>query len=667
MKNKILFIGVTICLVILLSIGVSYSMWKTNLVGSTTSLSTLSCFSLSLEEKNAIDSSTNTSLQKSMSDDNGKKTTPYTFTITNSKCSVSASYTVYLEVLDGSSDNALSLEYLKAMVNSEEIKTLNNYEEAPSDYEFINSNATSAYILATGILGSGYDVEYNLRLWVSDGGDAILDSSLINGKTFSGKIVIKSTPTEYDPVSAGYNKLSEALLVNEYQTDSLDYAKEKIASKTEPDFSKTAPIITWEEEHEENITSSSVTVPHESLVGNASLGGGNLTDGSSKLLLGTSYSFDKSSGWYSLENVAYYSVEELSSLDFVNNNYYTTAWNELKISSTGEMSVAWHNERTDIYRVSGVTSSTSGESGTNGYRRIYTISGNRYTEGAIESDKSDKGLYAAEDDYGTSYYYRGSVTNNNVYFANLYWKIIRINGDGSIRLIYNGTSLNATGNNALYGASSFNSNYNNPAYVGLKYGSTLNSSYKETNANENDSTILTKLYEFYTTYLNSYSNYLADSGFCGDRSVYIGDGFSTTSNTYYGTYNRLVSNKIPIFTCPNKDNDLYTTSSSSVGNKSLSYPVGLITADEVAMAGLVSGYQNTMFYLSGSNFYTMSPTFYANDDSHARNFSISSNGKLSYGYIESSSGVRPVINLKADVKITGGTGLNTDPFTISIE
>ena len=68
-----------------------------------------------------------------------------------------------------------------------------------------------------------------------------------------------------------------------------------------------------------------------------------------------------------------------------------------------------------------------------------------YSQTDLESDKSDKGIYMADDDYGTTYYYRGNILNNNVYFAGFYWQIIRINGDGSIRLIYNGTEKNSKG------------------------------------------------------------------------------------------------------------------------------------------------------------------------------------------------------------------------------
>ena len=74
---------------------------------------------------------------------------------------------------------------------------------------------------------------------------------------------------------------------------------------------------------------------------------------------------------------------------------------------------------------------------------------------------------------GITYYYEGDTNevNNWVYFAGFYWRIIRINGDGSIRMIYQGTSANETGTGTQIGESAFNSSYNNNMYVGYMYTS----------------------------------------------------------------------------------------------------------------------------------------------------------------------------------------------------
>ena len=82
---------------------------------------------------------------------------------------------------------------------------------------------------------------------------------------------------------------------------------------------------------------------------------------------------------------------------------------------------------------------------------------------------TDEGLFMAEDDEAESYYYRGAVKNNYVSFAGLTWRIIRRNGDGSIRMIYSGKSTSDTGEATTIGNSQFNSKYWDPAYVGYKY------------------------------------------------------------------------------------------------------------------------------------------------------------------------------------------------------
>ena len=99
---------------------------------------------------------------------------------------------------------------------------------------------------------------------------------------------------------------------------------------------------------------------------------------------------------------------------------------------------------------------------------------------------------SAPDDYGTSYYFRGNVTNNYVKFAGYYWRILRINGNGSIRILYDGTVAHQNGESSIdrqIGESAFNENDNDNAYVGYMYGTPGSSTYEDTHANINDSTL----------------------------------------------------------------------------------------------------------------------------------------------------------------------------------
>ena len=126
-----------------------------------------------------------------------------------------------------------------------------------------------------------------------------------------------------------------------------------------------------------------------------------------------------------------------------------------------------------------------------------------FTKTSIEDGTN--GIYSSEDDLGTSYYFRGNVTNNYVKFANKYWRIIRINGDGTIRMIYAGTSAHAnvyddsSANDMSIGTSAFNSSRDDNTYVGYMFGTKGASTYANTHSNKTNSTIKTKLDLWYDT------------------------------------------------------------------------------------------------------------------------------------------------------------------------
>ena len=278
--------------------------------------------------------------------------------------------------------------------------------------------------------------------------------------------------------------------------------------------------------------------------------------------------------------------------------------------------------------------------------------------------EATNGLYKEETSKGTTYYFRGTVDNNWVKFGDFYWRIIRINEDGSLRLIYQGTSNTATGEDAQIGTSTFSINsstYNNNAYVGYMY--TVGSLRGTTT----ESGIKKKLDTWYQDNLSSYTDKIdGNAGFCGDRtpstssSSINNSGGTGTTETYYGGYIRLITNKQPTFDCP--DGDLYTTSGSSQGNKALQYPIGLISADEVAYAGGVYGTNNQSYYLyTGQNYWTMSPSYFGSG--YARVFFVNSIGWLINNAVSNTFGVRPVINISRDVTITG-SGTATDPYQV---
>ena len=278
-------------------------------------------------------------------------------------------------------------------------------------------------------------------------------------------------------------------------------------------------------------------------------------------------------------------------------------------------------------------------------------------------------IYYADTSKGRTYYFAGNPTDNWVKFGGFYWRIIRINEDGTLRLIYQGTSANTKGTGTQIGTSTFSINsstYNNNAYVGYMY--TIGS-LRGTSTESGIKKVVDDWYEANikgTEYENSIST---ETGFCGDRtpstdySSINNSGGTGTTVTYYAPYVRLYGNsKQPTFECSN-DSDLYTVKGSSKGNKALDYPVGLITMDEVWYAGGYTSSNSSYYLYTGQYYWTLSP--YSFDYGFASVFYVTSSGNLSINNVRwAGPGVRPVINLKADVQITGGNGSSDSPFEI---
>ena len=295
------------------------------------------------------------------------------------------------------------------------------------------------------------------------------------------------------------------------------------------------------------------------------------------------------------------------------------------------------------------------------------LSANEGTPNFSQTAITDEGIYSAQDNYGTSYYFRGAVTNNYVEFAGYYWRIIRINGNGSIRMIYDGTSAHSNGESSSdrqIGTSVFNSSFDDNAYVGYMYGQTRASSYSATHANTNNSTIKTTVDNWYKTNIQDagYSDKVADVIYCNDRQIdttyQTALGYGTNQTAYMARY-RLYTNKSPVLTCTNK-NDRFTVNDTTLGNGALTYPVGLITADEVAMGGGVYGSSNRSYYLYTGNYYwPMSPFYF--DGSFAVEFRVSSIGNIYHSGVDYPYGVRPVLSLKSDISVTG-SGTQSDPW-----
>ena len=288
----------------------------------------------------------------------------------------------------------------------------------------------------------------------------------------------------------------------------------------------------------------------------------------------------------------------------------------------------------------------------------------------VASAESENGyLCSAPDDYGTSYYYRGNVTNNYVKFGDYYWRIIRINGDGSIRIIYDGTSAHANGESSTdrqVGESAYNSSYNDNAYVGYMYGTVGSDSYEGTHSNTNDSTIKAYLDNWYKTNIEDkgLSSYISDTLFCNDRSfneVNTGTGAGTSTTRYrwrYGPWDSTGS-QYPRLTCSNQ-NDRFTVDDEVAGNGDLTYPIGLVTTDEVVLAGGYSTNNSGYYLYTGNSYWTMSPSYLVG--SHATVRGVDSRGSAGNYYdVNYSFGVRPTINVVASA-FKYGDGTTNNPY-----
>ncbi len=272
-------------------------------------------------------------------------------------------------------------------------------------------------------------------------------------------------------------------------------------------------------------------------------------------------------------------------------------------------------------------------------------------------------LYTSTEDSKTVYYFAGNATDNWVQFGGYYWRIIRTNSDGGVRLLYHGTST--TAENAYIGESAFNNSYNNIAYVSYMYGSTGSIANARTNQT-NSSTIKTAIDNWYKDNLNTnYGKYISTTAvYCNDRS--------TSDNTYFGAYTRLKTNKTPSYDCAATEDKF--TADTSTGNGKLTYPIALMTADEVSFAGgLMYTNAETWYYKNSANgsstgstlWWLLSPA--SGNGSYAYVFFVvgSSNpGFLSSTYVSHTYGVRPAVSLKSCVKTSGGDGSASAPYTI---
>ena len=528
----------------------------------------------------------------------------------------------------------------------------------------------------------------------------------------------------------GFNKLVDCMLVSDSLSESVDVAKTNISNKGEPNLNDTAPSYTYVEELTENVENPYSVAGY-------------------KFYFSKTYEFDEKTGTFKLTGDII--------TDYLSDNYigYWTG---------GGINVGYDGV-SSLFYIKATNISTNYEI-TKADVRTYKIA---------SSIRSEVGLYKTEDDYGDVYYYRGDVQNNNVYFGGYYWKIIRTNGDGSIRLIYNGETKNASGNNTSIDNKTYqyNAKYPDPTYVGYMYGKNfehqisdvithynrasstkyyfaadyefdeITETYKlkgnikqgtfsemkdefetypytcentnfnatchtllkvkklvseirievqyysysstsldGTRTNEVSSNAKTQLDKWYSENIvgktndsdDALTNYIVDAKFCNDRSITdrtYNSGYKLGQHTYYSQYTRLYqnTNKAATLKCSGDIRDEFSTTSSR-GNAKLTYPVALITADEVALAGGKYNTKNENYYLhTGGNYWTMTPFNFDSAGLASYVSCVNSTGNITHWiYVSSNITVlRPVINIRSDVLISSGDGTMESPYQLKLK
>ncbi len=322
------------------------------------------------------------------------------------------------------------------------------------------------------------------------------------------------------------------------------------------------------------------------------------------------------------------------------------------------------------------------------YKKVRTSKNKDFNVPFVKETKNT--VYVAPDGDNYSYYFAGNPLDNWVEFGGYYWRIIRVNGDGTIRMIYQGRTEDEIGNKlepqvngeeTQIGASAFNNSRVDIAYIGYFYEQGIVHGLKEA------SIIYTHLNNWFknsnikqgSIYFDSIDK---DAGFCGDRepssnrTIIDGKGgIENTSATWYGANVRLIPNGehitidslkvMPSINCKNND-DLYTYigAKEGQGNHKLENPTGLITADEASYAGITYDTASSGNYLdTDMGYWTNSPADYS--PNYARLFRLRPDGATGVSYASTPYGIRPVINLRADVTFTGD-GTITNPFKVVI-
>ena len=536
-------------------------------------------------------------------DSEGLERDPYTFKVTNN-CNQYLSLSIGVETL---STSEIPSNLIKGViVKNGGIPTSAMLLSSGKTMEA--QNGGTAYELLTDGLGAKASKTYDLRLWF----DESMTKEQGASKTYKGKVIVASSADMEKP-----RLLNQAILADNKVKTPLTTPGVSVSAYTVNDVTRTSS----------NVDSNGFY---------------------------RKYYITYGTGWE--KNGTKFNLTGVSVTSEVYEDSYASLVGKFlpahTIGSSGSSTAGETVNTTDLNYVYYVVGATS-----------MMIS---YKIIASNENQSEALLASTEDDYGTSYYFRGLVTNNYVEFANKCWRIVRIGGDNTVKLILHNDNTEkifnpcSSANNSTTAAfahyngskytSSFNYNYEDNAGVGFMYGESGSSTYEETHANTNKSRILTNLETWYSNNLNDYESVIDDNVFCNDKTLFSGDGYGTIA-TKYGAYGRLVSNKTPSLKCASELSKIATK-------------IGLITADEAAYAGYSAFVSSSLNYLeenaADGEWWTLSPS---QKDGFGPSVWIVDGkfGELDENGTSETARVRPYISLKSSTKVTG-EGTSENPY-----
>ena len=704
-KKRMLILCIMLAVVLITS-GVSYAIFTSYSSQSDANTLAASCMDLEFNGQNEI----NLLNTYPISEGEALEQTPYTFTIKNN-CDNYIEYYVIASVI--STTNKVDSKYVKVSLlgdNDLNGAVINTLESIATPQSLSKYSISENYILKRGDgITKDESRTFNFRMWLDSNNPDIWTSEDVEGKDYQVKISVVGTvrtrpkddlfvaalidgeeSTSF-PTTSGYTASVECTRngkkVNAKESIVWNGTEWELTAKiTNGNVRCNATFVTAAPAPDGWYSAGSGTLL-------ASIRDNNelktpLTTPGSEVSAHTKDDVESQTTSVSSTYQAYY---------FTYGTGYTANGSKFNLTGTAVTADTYANSYSSLvgkYFVSSSASSNGSSTAgtmkttTNLSSVYYVVSAtsSSYTYKQITSNKNttEALLASTEDDYGTSYYFRGAVKNNYVQFANKCWRIVRINGDGSVKLVlHNDNTSNASSpctssNNsttaafARYSGSSytsvFNSNYNDNAYIGFMYGATGASDYASTHANTNKSDILKNLETWYTNNLTSYESKLADTIWCNDKSTVSGGLGYGTNATDYGAYNRLASTKQPTLKCPNDNNggklSKFTVDDTKNGNGNLTYKIGLLTADEIAFAGSIAYTYNRSTYLQENTgttwWWSLSPVGFSGG--YAGVWGVGS-GYLDDGGVSDDGGLRPVISLISSTNVTGD-GTSENPYVV---